>query len=67
MSSRVYVGGLSYRSRESDVDRLFRKFGRIKEISLKNGYCFIEFEDHRDADDAVYELNGREFMGERCL
>lgn len=28
--------------------------------------CFIqEFDDHRDADDAVYELNGKELLSER--
>jgi len=27
--------------------------------------CFQEFEDSADADDAVYECNGKEMMGER--
>merc|ERR1711963_1240600 len=65
MSTRVYVGGLNHRSREKDVERFFRKFGRIREISLKNGFCFVEFDDYRDADDACYEMNGRDLLGER--
>lgn len=28
---------------------------------------FQEFDDHRDADDAVYELNGKDLMGERLV
>lgn len=66
MATRVYVGGLSYRARERDVERFFRRYGRIREISLKNGYGFVEFDDYRDADDACYELNGKDFMGDRC-
>lgn len=27
----------------------------------------MEFEDTRDADDAVYELNGKELCGERVI
>merc|ERR1711944_61552 len=65
MSTRVYVGGLSHRTREKDVERFFRKFGRIREISMKNGFCFVEFDDYRDADDACYECNGRDLLGER--
>merc|ERR1712223_336889 len=66
MSTRVYVGGLNHRSREKDVERFFRKFGRIREISLKkNGFCFVEFDNYRDADDACYEMNGRDLLGDR--
>jgi len=62
---RVYLGGLSYRAGDRDVEHFFRRYGRLKEISLKNGYAFVEFEDIRDAEDAVYDLHGVDFMGER--
>lgn len=32
-----------------------------------NRYGFVEFEDNRDADDAVYELNGKDLCGERVI
>jgi len=65
MSTRVYLGGLSHRAKERDVEKFFRKFGRIREISMKNGFAFVEFDDYQDADDACYELNGRDLMGDR--
>ncbi|MGH0131546.1 UNVERIFIED_CONTAM: hypothetical protein FKN15_046703 [Acipenser sinensis] len=62
---RVFIGRLSPHARERDVEKFFRGFGRIREINLKNGFGFVEFDDHRDADDAVYELNGKELCNER--
>ncbi|XP_054633167.1 serine/arginine-rich splicing factor 6-like isoform X2 [Dunckerocampus dactyliophorus] len=64
---RVYIGRLSYHVREKDIQRFFGGFGKLMEIDLKNGYGFVEFEDNRDADDAVYELNGKELCGERVI
>ncbi|XP_030632772.1 serine/arginine-rich splicing factor 6 isoform X3 [Chanos chanos] len=64
---RVYVGRLSYHVREKDIQRFFSGYGKLLEIDLKNGYGFVEFEDTRDADDAVYELNGKELCGERVI
>nr|XP_057941151.1 serine/arginine-rich splicing factor 6-like [Doryrhamphus excisus] len=64
---RVYIGRLGYHVREKDIQRFFGGFGKLMEIDLKNGYGFVEFEDNRDADDAVYELNGKELCGERVI
>lgn len=66
-STRVYVGHLSNRASERDVEYFFRGYGRIRDIVLKDGFGFIEFEDTRDAEDAVYELNGKDLCGDRVI
>lgn len=66
-SSRVYVGRLPNNARERDVERFFKGYGSIREVILKNGYGFVEFDDLRDAEDAVDDLNGKDLMGERLI
>ena len=63
--SRVYIGGLPERAGARDIEKLFEKYGRVRGINIKSGFAFIEYEDGRDADDAVYDLDGKNFMGER--
>ena len=55
---RIYIGRLSHRAREYDVEDFLKGYGRVRDIMLKNGFGFVEFEDFRDADDAVHDLNG---------
>lgn len=62
---RVYVGNLANDVRERDVEKFFKGFGKLGEISIKNGYGFVDFEDYRDADDAVHDLDGKEIRGSR--
>ncbi|KAH8957219.1 hypothetical protein BDL97_07G080700 [Sphagnum fallax] len=70
MSSRasrtIYVGNLPGDVREREIEDLFYKYGRIVDIDLKlpprpPGYCFIEFEDARDAEDAIRGRDGYNF------
>lgn len=65
MSARVYVGGLADDARERDVEKFFKGYGRLREIVLKNGYGFVEFEDKRDAEDAIDDLDGKDLCGMR--
>lgn len=41
MSCRVYLGRLPYGTREKDVDKFFRSYGKLREVNLKNGYGFV--------------------------
>ena len=65
-SKRVFIGGLSPRVRKKDIERFLIKYGRLREICIiKRKMAFVEFDNYRDADDAVYDLNGTELMGRR--
>lgn len=61
----MYIGNLPKDAVERDLERFFRGFGRVRDVLIKNGYGFVEFDDSRDAEDAVYELNGKRLLGER--
>ncbi|KAF9928829.1 serine arginine-rich splicing factor [Mortierella antarctica] len=67
MSTRVYLGRLSRDASDRDVESLFKSYGRLREVTLKNGFGFVEFSDPRDAKDAVYDTHGKEFLGERLV
>ncbi|GIX69518.1 hypothetical protein CEXT_659861 [Caerostris extrusa] len=67
MGSRVYIGRLSSQCREKDLEKFFKGYGKINEVILKRGFGFVDFEDIRNAYDAVYELNGRNLLGERVV
>ena len=41
MSNKVYIGHLSSRTRERDIEDAFGKFGKIMRCDLKYGYAFI--------------------------
>ncbi|CAI0438666.1 unnamed protein product [Linum tenue] len=60
--SRVYIGNLDPRVSERELEDEFRKFGVIRSVWVARrppGYAFIEFDDKRDAQDAIHELDGK--------
>nr|KJB37416.1 hypothetical protein B456_006G203400 [Gossypium raimondii] len=67
-SRTIYVGNLPSDIREWEVEDLFYKYGRILDIELKIPprppcYCFVEFDNSRDAEDAIRGRDGYNFDG----
>lgn len=62
------MGNLPSDIKEHEIEDLFYKYGRILDIELKLPprppcYCFVEFENTRDADDAIRGRDGYNFDG----
>jgi len=66
---RIYVGNLPPDIRTKDIQDLFYKYGSIVFVDLKNRkgppFAFVEFEDARDAEDAVRARDGYDYDGYR--
>lgn len=66
---RIYVGNLPPDIRTKDVEDLFHKFGKVNFVDLKNRrgppFAFVEFEDGRDASDAVKARDQYDYDGYR--
>lgn len=67
-SSRVYVGNLPMDIRTREVEDIFYKYGRIRDIDIKfpsrpPAFAFVDFEDARDAEDAIHGRNGYDYDG----
>ncbi|KAJ1748610.1 Serine/arginine-rich splicing factor 6 [Coemansia sp. RSA 1821] len=65
--SRLFVGRLPRDVRERDLERLFKGYGEIRDICLRQGFGFVEFRERRDAEDVIHDFDGRDFMGERLM
>ena len=68
---QIFVGNLSFDAGEEDVRRLFAALGDVALVSLvtekkggkSRGFCFVDMPDDRQANEAITELNGKDFMG----
>jgi len=62
---RVYLGRIPLDIKEREIEKFFKNYGTVKNVNIKTGFAFLEFDDKRDAEDAAYDLDGKEFLGGR--
>ena len=73
MSKRIFVGNLSFRTTESELDGLFAEVGAVQSVTIitdrmtgrSKGFAFVEM-SNEDAEKAIQKLNGAE-LGGRAL
>lgn len=59
---KIYVGDLGSSASKQDLEDAFSYYGSIRNVWVARnppGFAFVEFEDARDAEDAVRGLDGR--------
>ena len=68
----IWVGNLPTDIRSREVEDVFDKYGRIHDVDVKKprsgsgpAYAFLEFDDSRDAEDAVRGRDGYDYHGQR--
>ncbi|KAF7285366.1 hypothetical protein GWI33_010766 [Rhynchophorus ferrugineus] len=68
LSCKVYVGNLGSSASKHEIESAFSKFGPLRNVWVARkppGFAFVEFEDPRDAEDAVRALDGTRCCGAR--
>ena len=71
MSTKLFVGNLSYDVTENDLQDLFAQYGTVIEVNLmldrvsgrSRGFAFVTMETKEAADAATQALNGNNWQG----
>uniref|UniRef100_A0A4W5QEL4 Serine and arginine rich splicing factor 7b n=1 Tax=Hucho hucho TaxID=62062 RepID=A0A4W5QEL4_9TELE len=66
--AKIYVGNLGTGAGKGELERAFGYYGPLRTVWIARnppGFAFVEFEDTRDAEDAVRGLDGKLISGSR--
>jgi RNA recognition motif-containing protein len=71
MSTKLYVGNLSFETSSNDLETLFAKAGTVQSVSLiedretgrSRGFGFVEMQTKEEGDAAIAQFNGTELAG----
>ena len=75
MSTKLYVGNLSFSTSNNDLEEMFGKVGTVlssniiedRETGRSRGFAFVEMSSNEEAQNAIASLNGTEVNGRELL
>jgi RNA recognition motif-containing protein len=71
MSTKLYVGNLSFNTSTQDLEQMFAEFGTVqstniiedRETGRSRGFAFVEMSSKEEGQNAISALNGKEIDG----
>ena len=71
MSTKLYVGNLSFNTSTEDLEKMFAEFGTVqstniiedRETGRSRGFAFVELSSKEEAQNAISALNGKDIDG----
>ncbi|MGA2748652.1 MAG: RNA-binding protein [Verrucomicrobiota bacterium] len=71
MSTKLFVGNLSFNATENDLQDAFAQFGTVTEVNLMmdrttnrpRGFAFVTMSSEQEAEKAIQGMNGKELDG----
>lgn len=71
MSTKLYVGNLSFNTSTQDLEQVFGEIGTVESTNIiedrdtgrSRGFGFVEMSSKEEANNAIEQLNGKEIDG----
>jgi RNA recognition motif-containing protein len=71
MNNKLFVGNLSFKVTETELQEVFSQAGAVVSVSIptdkytgkKRGFGFVEMSSQEEAEQAIKALNGRALAG----
>lgn len=71
MSTKLYVGNLSFQTTQQDLEELFAQSGQVDSVSIvtdrdsgqSRGFAFVEMATNEEAQAAIQALDGKDMDG----
>ena len=71
MNNKLFVGNLSFKLSEPELESLFGQYGTVVSCSIptdresgrKRGFAFVEMSTQQEAEAAIQGLNGKDVEG----
>ncbi|KAK2532096.1 Boll [Columba livia] len=70
--NRIFVGGIGFKTKESDLRKFFAQYGSVKEVKIVNdragvskGYGFVTFETQEDAQKILQEAKNLNYRDKK--